>query len=72
MTEEERDLLARYNYPDFTPKYFEPWMRFGESPPPGETGADFPLWSAENGSESALAQLWARQRYTVVEFGSFT
>ena len=72
MTEEEQDLLVRYNYPDFTPKYFEPWMRFSESPPPGEAGPDFPLWCAENGSKSTLAKLWARQRYTVVEFGSFT
>jgi len=72
MNETTLDLVRRYNYADFTPENFEPWMRFAESPAAGETGADFPLWCAETGSESSLAKLWAEPQYLVVEFGSFT
>lgn len=72
MDEAERALLARYNYPEFRPQYFEPWMRFDESPGPGEEGADFPLWHFQDGRESSLAREWQRYRFTVVEFGSFT
>lgn len=72
MNESTSDLLRRYNYADFTPEYFEPWMRFAESPDAGEMGGDFPLWCAESGNESTLAKLYSEQQYLVVEFGSFT
>lgn len=72
MKKDEKDLLARYNYPEFSPRYFEPWMRFDVSPSAGEIGADFPLWCAETGTETTLAEQWSQQRYTVIEFGSFT
>ena len=55
--EEERgmpdaDLLTRYNYDAFVPEKFEPWMRFDESPPLGETAPDFPL-TALDGTATA-------------------
>ena len=72
MHEENQDLLQRYNYPDFTPEYFEPWMRFNDSPNAGETGGDFPLWCAHTGAKRSLAHIWSEHPFTVVEFGSFT
>jgi hypothetical protein len=32
------DLLNRYNYDEFIPEKFEPWMRFDESPFLGQPG----------------------------------
>lgn len=61
----------RYNYPTFVRKYFEPLMRFDESPPLAEPGADFPLLTL-SGESTSLAEQWSAQRYLVVEFGSFT
>ena len=72
MDEDNQELLKRYNYPDFTPENFEPWMRFHDSPNAGEFGGDFPLWCVDTGEESSLAQIWSEQQFTVVEFGSFT
>ncbi len=69
---EEVGLLERYNYPDFTPQYFQPWMRFDQSPPLSETRPNSPLWHAEDGHGYPLDQLWSKARYTIVEFGSFT
>ena len=67
----DSDLLARYNYDSFVPEKFQPWMRFGESPPPGEPAPDFPLWTLE-GAQTRLSGLWQAHDYAVVEFGSFT
>ena len=34
----DADLLTRYNYDEFVPAKFEPWLRFDESPPLGNAG----------------------------------
>jgi len=60
-----------YNYDSFIPEYFEPWSRFGESPPVGDQAPDFPLHHLD-GTETSLAELWSGQAWLVVEFGSFT
>jgi hypothetical protein len=67
----DTDLLAKYNYDEFVPNKFGPWMRFDESPPLGVTGPDFPLWDLEE-KETSLSAIWSENIYTVVEFGSFT
>jgi len=67
----DQDLLEQYNYHSFVPALFQPWMRFDQAPPLGETGPDFHLWSLE-GEETSLAAQWGAHRYLVVEFGSFT
>ena len=69
MTDPE--LLSRYNYDEFVPAKFEPWMRFAFSPPLGGPAQDFPLWHLD-GRETSLAAIWSHHTYTVVEFGSFT
>jgi len=66
------DLIARYNYDSFTPDKFGPWMRFNESPNVGDSAPDFPLWRMEDQSETSLKAIIAENRFTVVEFGSFT
>lgn len=65
------DLEQRYNYDEFVPANFEPWMRFDESPELGAPAPDFPLWHLD-GSETRLSAVWSENDYTVVEFGSFT
>ncbi len=65
------DLPTRYNYDEFVPAKFEPWMRFNESPPLGGPAPDFPLWHLD-GRETSLAAIWSHHTYTIVEFGSFT
>lgn len=67
----EADLSARYNYDEFVPAKFEPWLNFAGSPPLGEPAPDFPLWPLEGG-ETRLSTIWAAHAFTVVEFGSFT
>ncbi len=69
MTDQE--LLTRYNYDEFVPAKFSPWMRFQESPPLWEPAPDFPLWDLD-GNEGSLSQIWSQHAYTIVEFGSFT
>lgn len=68
----EANLTARYNYDDFIPEKFEPWMRFEQSPPLGAPAPDFPLWRLSDREETSLSEVWAAHTYTVVEFGSFT
>ena len=68
---DDSDLVSRYNYDEFVPSKFQPWMRFDASPPLGQPAPDFPLWTLE-GSETRLSEVWSRYAYTVVEFGSFT
>ncbi len=65
------DLIERYNYDEFVPEKFMPWMRFGESPSVGDRAPDFPLWNLD-GVETSLSEIWGANLYTVVEFGSFT
>ena len=65
------DLLIRYNYDEFIPEKFTPWMRFEESPPLGEPALDFPLTHLD-GTPTRLSEIWSAHTYTIVEFGSFT
>ncbi len=65
------DLMKAYNYDSFTEENVAPWMNFMDSPPLGETMPDFPLWHL-GGTETNLSQILAANRFTVVEFGSFT
>jgi hypothetical protein len=66
------DLLQRYNYDAFIPDNFGPWMRFDESPPIAQKGPTFPLWRLDDRSETSLEAIWAENKFTIVEFGSFT
>ena len=66
-----QDVTAAYNYDEFTEEKVMPWLNFEGSPPLGETAPDFPLWHLD-GSQTTLSQIWAENRFTVVEFGSFT
>lgn len=66
------DLLQRYNYDEFVPEKFMPWMRFDESPGLGVAAPDFPLWRLGDQARTALSEWWSSNRYLVVEFGSFT
>lgn len=68
----EDDLLRRYNYDEFVPAKFEPWLNFGASHPLGQPAPDFPLWRLEDGGETRLSAVWSSHLYTIVEFGSFT
>ena len=68
----DNDLLQRYNYDEFAPEMFMPWMRFDQSPPLGEAAPDFPLWQLEDRAQISLSSLWSRHLYLVAEFGSFT
>lgn len=65
------DLISRYNYDEFIPAKFEPWMNFDSSPALGIPAPDFPLWDLEQ-KETSLRQIISQNLYTVVEFGSFT
>ena len=65
------DLIKAYNYEIFSEENVAPWMNFAGSPPVGETAPDFPLWQLD-GAETSLRQIVTANRFTVVEFGSFT
>lgn len=65
------DLTAAYNYAEFTEANVNPLMNFAGSPPLGETAPDFPLWQLD-GTQTNLSIILAENRFTVVEFGSFT
>ena len=67
----DADLLAAYNYDEFVPHKFGPWMRFDESPQLGTTAPDFPLWDLDE-KETSLSAIWSDNIFTIVEFGSFT
>jgi hypothetical protein len=67
----EINLLSRYNYDEFVPEKFEPWLNFDASPPLGYPAPDFPLWNLDK-SVSRLSEIWSVHTYTIVEFGSFT
>jgi hypothetical protein len=65
------DLIEKYNYDEFVREKFGPWMRFHLSPPLGERGPDFPLWTLDE-EETSLSGVLRQHTWTVVEFGSFT
>jgi hypothetical protein len=65
------DTIAAYNYGSFTEENVASLMNFAGSPPLGEAAPDFPLWHL-NGTETSLSLILAENRFTVVEFGSFT
>lgn len=65
------ELVRRYNYDEFVPDKFGPWLNFDASPPLGQPAPDFPLWDLE-GRPVRLSEVWRDHRYTIVEFGSFT
>ncbi len=67
----QNDLITQYNYDEFVPEKFMPWMNFETSPPVGKSAPDFPLWHLD-GSETRLSEIWSENFLTVVEFGSFT
>lgn len=67
----DTDLFTRYNYDEFIPANFEPWMNFSSSPVLGAPAPDFPLWDIDK-KETALRQILSQNLYTIVEFGSFT
>jgi len=67
----ETNLLSRYNYDEFFPEKFEPWLNFDASPPLGYPAPDFPLWNLDK-RVSRLSEIWSENAYTIVEFGSFT
>ncbi len=67
------DLLRQYNYDEFVPEKFMPWMRFDESPELGVAAPDFPLWRlGADRAQTSLKEWWSENLYLVVEFGSFT
>ena len=65
------DLIAAYNYDTFTAENTAPWTNFEGSPPLGEVAPGFPLWRLD-GAETSFSLLLAENRFTVVEFGSYT
>jgi hypothetical protein len=64
-------LVSRYNYDEFIPTKFTPWLNFEASPPLGQQGPDFPLWNLDR-QETRLSEIWKSSTFTIVEFGSFT
>lgn len=68
----DTDLVTRYNYDEFVPAKFHPWMNFDKSPAIGDPAPSFPLWRLDDQAETSLSDIWAQHRYTAVEFGSFT
>ncbi len=66
------ELLKQYNYDEFVPDKFMPWMRFDKSPELGVAAPDFPLWRLQDQARSSLGEWWSNNLYLVVEFGSFT
>jgi hypothetical protein len=67
----EINLLSRYNYDEFVPEKFEPWLNFNASHPLGYPAPDFPLRYLDK-RETRLSEIWSEHTYTIVEFGSFT
>jgi hypothetical protein len=71
MSNTNKELLEQYNYNEFVPAKFEPWMQFDQSPALGHLIPDFPLWDLDE-KETSLKEILSNHLYTVVEFGSFT
>jgi hypothetical protein len=68
----DSDLVQRYNYDEFVPEKFEPWLNFEAGPALGQPAPSFPLWRLDDGAETSLQAIWAEHMYTIVELGSFT
>ena len=64
------DITRKYNYDEFTEEKVMPWMNFDNSPILGEEAPDFPLWALD-GTKTSLSDVWSKNKFTVVEFGSF-
>jgi hypothetical protein len=71
VTNNTPDVTTAYNYAAFTAENVLPWLNFAGSPPLGQPAPDFPLWRLD-GTAVSLRAIWAQNRLTVVEFGSFT
>lgn len=67
----EKELAARYNYDEFVPSRLEPWPDFEASPPLEKPAPDFPLWHLD-GAQTRLSEVWSKNSFTIIEFGSFT
>lgn len=67
----DTELVKRYNYDEFVGEKFRPWMRYDQSPSLGVLAPDFPLLHLD-GTESTLAELWSKNSFLIIEFGSFT
>ena len=65
------ELTLAYNYDEFVPAKFMPWMQFATSPELGKKAPDFPLWDLDE-KQTSLSQIVNQYPYTIVEFGSFT
>jgi hypothetical protein len=65
------DLVSQYNYAEFTPENYKPWMNFSSSPALGEPAPNFPLWRLD-GTKITLDEIWSKHQLTIMEFGSFT
>jgi hypothetical protein len=63
--------VERYNYDVFSVENAMPLLRFDKSPAIGTLAPDFPLWELD-GTETSLKEVWSKNIYTIVEFGSFT
>jgi len=74
MSERQYDseLLKLYNYDEFSEEKYSPWMNWDKSPAIGQSAPDFPLWDSADQSETSLSAIWSANKFTVVEFGSFT
>lgn len=68
---QDYDLISRYNYDSFIAEDVMALLDAHDSPPLGQLGPDFPLWTLA-GVRTALSQVWSGNSLTVVEFGSFT
>ena len=56
------DLVDRYNYDEFTPEKFIPWMKFDASPPLGEGAPVFPIWNGKQ--DKTYLQRWSSAKCT--------
>lgn len=65
-------MIENYNYDEFVPDKFMPLMRFDESPAIGTKAPDFPLWYTDDRSKTTLSAILGENKFTIVEFGSFT
>jgi hypothetical protein len=65
------DLVLRYNYDEFSPEKFAPWMGWDQSPALLSEAPDFPLWQLDE-RETSLSAIWKEHRFLIAEFGSFT
>jgi len=68
---EGQELVEKYNYTVFKHENFSPWMKFEQSPRLGVKAPDFPLWDLDGG-KTRLSEIWSANKFTVIEFGSFT